>query len=286
MKKNLLIHFTVPVLLLVFGGVLESSAQIAFASNHQIPKEKEHQETSNSIISLLKKLEIIHQVNFVYQKELIEGKTFPISINENDKVETILKKVLAPINLKFKKLKGQNSYTILPMKGEKTTSVQVEFIEILKASSVEIPLTADLANRKTLENLRPNLQIIAQPVVTDISVKGKVIDNETNEGLPGVNIQIKGTKKGVNSSSTGEYTINVADKSAVLVFSFIGYETKEVIVGNRLILNISLKPADKTLEEVVVVGLVRRKKLMLRVQFQPLIPKNSFSRRLPISVIL
>ncbi len=261
MKKNLLIHFTVPVLLLVFGGVLESSAQIAFASNHQIPKEKEHQETSNSIISLLKKLEIIHQVNFVYQKELIEGKTFPISINENDKVETILKKVLAPINLKFKKLKGQNSYTILPMKGEKTTSVQVEFIEILKASSVEIPLTADLANRKTLENLRPNLQIIAQPVVTDISVKGKVIDNETNEGLPGVNIQIKGTKKGVNSSSTGEYTINVADKSAVLVFSFIGYETKEVIVGNRLILNISLKPADKTLEEVVVVGFGTQKKI-------------------------
>ena len=261
MKKNLLIHFTVPVLLLVFGGVLESSAQIAFASNHQIPKEKEHQETSNSIISLLKKLEIIHQVNFVYQKELIEGKTFPISINENDKIESILKKVLAPINLKFKKLKGQNSYTILPMKGEKTTSVQVEPMETPKVYSAETHPTVDIAVRKTPESLRANLQVIPQQINADIAVKGKVTDGETKEGLPGVNIQIKGTKKGVNSSSTGEFTINVADKNAVLIFSFIGYETQEVIIGNRQLLNVSLKAGDKALDEVVVVGFGTQKKI-------------------------
>lgn len=261
MKKNLLIHFTVPVLLLVFGGVIESSAQIAFASAHQIPKERHQQETSNSIISLLKKLEIIHQVNFVYQKELVEGKTFPFSINENDKIENILKKVLSPINLKYKKLKGQKSYTILPVKGDKTTSTNVEPNEIQKANSVESPATADLVVRKSIETMRPNLPSLSQQTIVDIPVKGKVIDSETNESLPGVNIQIKGTKKGVNSSSTGEFSINVADKNAVLIFSFIGYETQEVIIGNRQSLNISLKSGDKALDEVVVVGFGTQKKI-------------------------
>ena len=92
MKKTLLLYLT--LLLLCFFGVEESYAQFAFASNRQNPTAQPPQEHANSVIFLLNRLEIIHKVNFVYQRELIEGKTLSMSINENDKLESILKRIL------------------------------------------------------------------------------------------------------------------------------------------------------------------------------------------------
>jgi hypothetical protein len=124
MKKTLLLYLT--LLLLCFFGVEESYAQFAFASNRQNPISQPPQEHANSVIFLLNRLEIIHKVNFVYQRELIEGKTLSMSINENDKLESILKRILPPMNLTFKKLKGSGSYTILPIKTSKTSGNQME----------------------------------------------------------------------------------------------------------------------------------------------------------------
>ena len=65
-----------------------------------------------------------------------------------------------------------------------------------------------------------------------INIRGTVVD-EQGTPLPGVTVKIKGTNKGVNTDVSGNYTINVPDQNAVLVFSFIGYGTKEVAVGTR-----------------------------------------------------
>src|SRR5258707_10267014 len=60
----------------------------------------------------------------------------------------------------------------------------------------------------------------------DITVKGKVTD-ETGEGLPGVNILVKGTANGTTTDAKGEFVLN-APEDGVLVFSFIGYSTQEI----------------------------------------------------------
>lgn len=85
-------------------------------------------------------------------------------------------------------------------------------------------------------------------------VKGKVTDGLTGEALPGVSIVIKDTKQGTTTNPSGEYTINVADEKAVLMFSYVGYDLKEVLVGNRTSLNVALSVDSKALDEVVVVG--------------------------------
>lgn len=87
----------------------------------------------------------------------------------------------------------------------------------------------------------------------DIVITGVVTD-EQGQTLPGVNVIVKGTTQGTTTDTEGEYTITVADQSAVLIFSFIGYAQQEIPVGNQTQINVSLVPEIKSLEEVVVVG--------------------------------
>lgn len=92
-----------------------------------------------------------------------------------------------------------------------------------------------------------------------ITVTGTVTD-ESGDPMPGVNIAVKGTLTGVGSDFDGKYSINVPNKDAVLVFSFIGYTTQEVTVENRTIIDIVLNEDIMEIEEVVVVGYGTMKK--------------------------
>ena len=86
----------------------------------------------------------------------------------------------------------------------------------------------------------------------DVNVSGKVADGKGN-GLPGVSITVKGTTKGANSDMDGNYTIS-ASPSSTLVFSFIGFTSQEIAIGNRSKIDVTLSDDIKSLEEVVVVG--------------------------------
>lgn len=90
-------------------------------------------------------------------------------------------------------------------------------------------------------------------------VKGKVAD-ENNAGLPGVNILVKGTSTGTTSDANGDYAIQVPDGNSILVFSFIGYATREMSVGSQSVINVTLAPNTQSLAEVVVVGYGTQKK--------------------------
>ena len=87
----------------------------------------------------------------------------------------------------------------------------------------------------------------------DVRVSGRVSD-ASNSGLPGVNVVIKGSTKGVTTDGTGNYSINVPGRQTVLVFSSIGYASQEVAVGSRSTLNVSLADDASILNEVVVTG--------------------------------
>ncbi|SHF83333.1 TonB-linked outer membrane protein, SusC/RagA family [Mariniphaga anaerophila] len=86
-----------------------------------------------------------------------------------------------------------------------------------------------------------------------INVRG-VVSDVSGESLPGVNIVVKGTFQGVVSDINGNYQINVPGSDAVLVFSYIGYTTTEVAVGNLHEINVTLEEDKKELEEIVVIG--------------------------------
>ncbi len=84
------------------------------------------------------------------------------------------------------------------------------------------------------------------------TVKG-VIKSSGNELMPGASVLVKGTTKGTTANSEGVYSIN-ASPNETLVFSSIGYKTREVLVGNSSTINIILEEDQSTLNEVVVVG--------------------------------
>lgn len=93
-----------------------------------------------------------------------------------------------------------------------------------------------------------------------IMVRGKVVSFEDGEGLPGVNIRIKDANVGVITDIEGNYAISVPSQEAVLVFSFIGYETVEEAVGSRTTINVTLIPDITSLGEVVIIGYGEQKK--------------------------
>lgn len=86
-----------------------------------------------------------------------------------------------------------------------------------------------------------------------IPINGTVTD-EKGETLPGVSVLIKGTQRGTVTNANGEFQLDVQGASSVLVFSFVGYLTKEVVVGNQSTLNVVIDVDTKALDEVVVVG--------------------------------
>lgn len=86
----------------------------------------------------------------------------------------------------------------------------------------------------------------------EVAVTGTVLDPKGST-LPGVSITLKGTTKGTTTDMDGKYSISVAPTS-VLVFSFIGFSTKEVTVGSETKIDVTLSDDAKALEEVVVIG--------------------------------
>lgn len=94
--------------------------------------------------------------------------------------------------------------------------------------------------------------IVCQQSHAQSQIRGTVLSND-GEPLPGVSILLKGTKQGVSTDIEGKFSVS-ASPQTVLVFSFVGYQTQEVTVGNQTTLSIKLMPDTQTLDEVVVIG--------------------------------
>ncbi len=95
------------------------------------------------------------------------------------------------------------------------------------------------------------------------TVTGKVT-SDGGEALSGATVSLKGTQKATTTNSSGEYSISVSPTGKeILVFSFVGKDPKEISVGERNIINVSLTNSTSTLNDVVVIGYgtVKRKDL-------------------------
>lgn len=152
--------------------------------------------------------------DFIFDANLI-NRLKPITININQAtIETAL-----DICLKDEPL----SYTI-----------EDKFV-VLKAKSISSPSTPLIAN------------------VNDVMITGRVLDEK---GLPisGVTVKVQNTQVATSTKEDGSYRIVVPGEKSILIFSFVGFEPQVVVVTNKTEINISLKPQNSNLNEVVVVG--------------------------------
>ncbi|MEA5140541.1 SusC/RagA family TonB-linked outer membrane protein [Arcicella rigui] len=170
--------------------------------------------------SVLKSIESSAGIRFTYIQNLIPSdKVISVNFN-NEKLAVILDNLFKPNKINYE---VSEKYIILSRQ-----SNEAKFLPI----------------KEYMDNSE---QAFA------IAITGKVTD-EKGEALPGVSVKVKDTSKGTTTDNKGEYKINVTDGQAVLVFSFIGFRSQEILVGNRTVINVTLAEEDKTLSEVVVVG--------------------------------
>jgi TonB-linked SusC/RagA family outer membrane protein len=111
-----------------------------------------------------------------------------------------------------------------------------------------------------LFTLTLSFEVLAQQRV----ITGKVISDEDGLGLPGATVLVKGTTVGTTTDLDGNYSINVPAGSNVLIYSFVGLKASEETIGNRTVINVTLKIDASQLSEVVVtaIGIEREKKAL------------------------
>ncbi|RKX84563.1 MAG: hypothetical protein DRP58_07055 [Spirochaetes bacterium] len=107
---------------------------------------------------------------------------------------------------------------------------------------------------KMLEN-KLIVVVLTNTTLQPIVVKGRVTSPEEPEGLPGVNVFVKGSSDGTITDFDGRYTLKVSDKYDILVCSFIGYAKQEIPVNGRTAINILLESNTESIEEVIVTAL-------------------------------
>jgi len=170
----------------------------------------------------------------------------------------------APVEQVLKEIKKQTGYLffynqewIKQVKAVDIDVKQASIDEVLKICFYNQPVNYSIVDRTIIlskkELFTPNAEIPIFKEVPPKEVKGKITDN-SGETLPGVSVRVKGTNTGTTTDINGNYTITVPEDNSILVFTYIGYVTKEVSVSSRSAINVTLEAANTALTEVVVIG--------------------------------
>ena len=238
--------FRVPV------GVAQQLALRTFEAD--LPAGQEQQMLSNFLDDLSR----TYQIRFVYESDLLDGKTIESTSVEGNKdkqvpIEKVLTKVLMPHALTYEKV--YTDYYVIQKKGEKRKRKGV--LNRIKGSG-----ESNLNDAEAADGRIPMVPARAIRTVSALeqTITGRVRDGENDEPLPGVNILAKGTTQGTVTDIDGRYRLTVSDEVTTLVFSSIGYETQEVEINGRSTIDLTLAPDVQSLSEVVVIGYGSQKK--------------------------
>lgn len=167
----------------------------------------------------------------------------------------------------FKEIRMQTGYDFFYsdklMSDAKPVSMNLNNVSLDKALAVcfkNQPLSYSIEN-KTVIVKQKDVSVLDKVLdyFSAAEVRGRVLDEK---GLPliGVSVKVKGGTLGVSTNSNGEFSIKLPKGDEILVFSYIGFQTKEVSVNNSIVLNVTLLEANKGLDEVIVVGYGTQKK--------------------------
>ena len=115
-------------------------------------------------------------------------------------------------------------------------------------------LTVMLAFSQVFSYAAEKRMIEAESISFEQIIKGKITDASTGSPLSGASVSVKGSSKVVLSDASGNFSISVVDSKSILLVSFVGFNTQEVIVGKSSTIDVQLQPLNKDLSQIVVVG--------------------------------
>ncbi len=203
---------------------------------------------SYSLKQGLKEVEKSFNVSIAYKDEWVENKIIQPTKSTFKTPEEALDMMLRQTSLYYEK-GGDRFYVIYERKKAAKPAAMEE-----SASISTTPLLFTFPAASASDYLTDRLASLREKRDAAITVSGKVRD-ENGADFPGVNVLVKGTSVGTSTDINGQYSLEVPDEGAVLVFSFIGYTTQEVSVGSRTTIDLTMTPDVRSLDEVVVTAL-------------------------------
>lgn len=240
---------------LTFSQILAYAPQISGQRENQLPKEVK-------LRDVLLKLKETYGVDILFEDKLLqEFRVSPDMITANGTLEQNLDAILQSTGLTYKKIKDK-TYVLLSVKKAKRNETPTAGSE-LKNAHVSVQNVIS----KSVSPLVTN-SIARQEEHSETTVKGAVVDSK-GEALIGVSVLVKGTTRGTATDVAGKYEIAADDAGTTLVFSFVGYVRKEIVVGAQSEINVTLVEDTQNLSEVVVTALgIKRDKRALGYSVQ------------------
>ena len=232
MKKHLYskrgVLFT--IMRITFCQLLCVSFMSAMAYAHTAPAQELLERgvtlslSKTTLREALSQLASTTQVKFAYSRDIIRLSQ-PVDVSaQKESLSSVLDKLLTPLRIEYRVVDDQ----------------------ILLSKSKRLAISTPRHLRSTSLSQR------VQPM--EVTVTGTVTGADSNDPLPGVSVVVKGTSQGTTTNTSGTYQLTVPGPGSVLVFSYVGYLSREIAVGNRQQLDVRLEADVKALSEVVVVG--------------------------------
>ena len=185
-----------------------------------------------SLKEAIKSIQEQTQIKFVYSSRINLKEKVSLKA-ENVKLSAVLDKLLVPNNIGYRVINEQ------------------------------IVLTVDKGQGEVKQPVAPSQGAVNEKEETPATTVTGSVSDEKGDILLGVSVAIKGTTLGTITDADGTFSLSVPNEKAVLVFSFIGYLTQEVAIGNKTKFAITLQEDSKILGEVVAVGYGAAKKTNL-----------------------
>ena len=198
------------------------------------------------IKSILAEIEHKSDFSFFYNSSIINVSLKKSLTVENIEIDDVLDLLFNNTNIDYSFVRNQ---IILFPRDKPELKLKIQRL----LSGTDTSITSSLTPKMVDAYIKSILQT---------SITGQVVD-ENGSPLPGVTVLIKGTSKGTSTDFDGNYSLNVGSSDDTLVFSFLGFSTKEVSINKQTLVNVTLAESTSQLEEVVIIGYGTQKKVNL-----------------------
>lgn len=175
-----------------------------------------------------------------------------------------------PLRTVFKKIEKQTGFHFFyrsalsaKFKNVHITLTNVPIEDALRQLLADQPLEYRIIN-KTIAITERKIPLALEGNMPElpafVTISG-IITDQQNQPLAGASIRIKNAEGGASTDEKGQYTLSNVDARSVLIVSYVGFKTQEVVVGGRTVVNITMQAAESDLSDIVVVGYGTQRKL-------------------------
>lgn len=207
-----------------------------------------------TVSQALEFLKLKFEANFSYLDDLNSMDKISVEVLEESEINLILLRIFKNSQFQYKEVdegfyvifKNGSTEASLHKKNTKSPTDQTAFVPEYEETRRVDKLPNSHASLKTIEKL-------------SMTVSGTVTDQD-GEPLIGVNVLVQGSNKGTTTDFDGNFELVDIDENAVLVFSYIGFQTQEVAISGKSNLTIIMSPDSQLLDEIVIVGYGTQKK--------------------------